>query len=114
MVMFEHDFKTVRKGYLKKNTEVTIQCVCILQTIVLLNINMIISVTKLIALSGHNPYYQAIDAFYGLRRRNSYNFKIRQVLLKHPIAERFINVAKITPKLKQDARIAVNKLCKKH
>jgi len=81
---------------------------------VLLNINMIISVTKLIALSGHNPYYQAIDAFYGLRRRNSYNFKIRQVLLKHPIAERFINVAKITPKLKQDARIAVNKLCKKH
>jgi len=75
---------------------------------------MIISVTKLIALSGHNPYYQAIDAFYALRRRNSYNFKIRQVLLKHPIAERFTNVAKITPKLKQDARQIVNKLCKKH
>ena len=75
---------------------------------------MIISVTKLIALAGHNPYYQAIDAFYSLRRRSSYNFKIREVLLKHPIAERFTSVAKITPRLKQDARQTVNKVCKKH
>ena len=73
---------------------------------------MIISVTKLIALAGHNPYFQAIDAFYALRRRKYSNSSVRQILAKHPMAKRFTSVARITPKLKQDARRIINIVCK--
>ena len=75
---------------------------------------MNISVTKTIALAGHNPYYQAIDAFYSLRPRHSFNYKIHNELLAQPLAQVFVSVPKVTSKMRQDSRRLVNKLCKKH